>query len=688
MGKTILELFKGSPQDTSVKADTETLVEQETSGIRISSAVEVNNPILYGNESIRIVNRTTSTLDTMKSQTGGENDGGLIGAGLSKLTGGKVSSISQARDAVNSKLGIPSTPIPSRLIGDIGNLPSSEPITKDNVGDGILGTGLGQFLKDTGGGTPKDLGKQALGKGIGLAKDKLRGALFGQGQSIGDVIGDDNGLRLTYNDQNTYTRYNQEERNIFDEGGIIEDLSAPPIPFGNQSNTRIDLRKTSPIYGIGRGRYGTSEYAYVYNPDKPKKNESLPKNYPDNPYVGTNKLTPLESTYGIGRGGSQKNLDRVSPSDDYTLDDDNAFIKVGEDVYRDFIPVWFKKKGTEKPIAFRAVLSGITENTSPSWSSNKFIGNPYSFYMFDGVERSVSFNIKIFATSPSVLSSMWERLKLLTAYSYPTIANGLSTPPIIEFRLGSIYVGKTGFIETLTYTIPDESNWETNGELGYLPKTIDVSLTVKFIEQQGSEDRLYDFTISQAAAEAINEKRETTGVSGDPQTGNETKPPKMTTKGESKINVVTKGIKSINPFAPKGTSLPSGLTPTEINPKESQSSIVDKTDGKTPIQNTKELEQKRNVSNQQASQLEYLALTGPEPKIINKNSLPDFVKNNVRDLPNLIYVEQNGYSSYSNGNLETYWEIDVNGNVNLLGERGEVNFNAASQKPNRYSRGD
>jgi hypothetical protein len=375
---TILELFKGSPQDTSVKRDTETLVEQETSGIRVRSAVELNNPLIYGNESIRIVNRTTSTLDTMKSQTGGEvGDGGLIGQGLSKLTGGKVSSISQARNAVNSKLGIPSTPIPSRLIGDIGNLPSSEPITKDNVGDGILGTGLGQFLKDTGGGNPKTLGKQALGKGIGLAKDKLRGALFGQGQSIGDVIGDDNGLRLTYNDQNTYTRYNQEERNIFDEGGVIEDLSAPPIPFGNQSNTRIDLRKTSPIYGIGRGRYGTSEYAYVYNPDKPKKNESLPKNYPNNPFVGGS--IPLENVYGIGKGGSQKNLDTISPSDDYTLDDDNAFIKVSEDVYKDFIPVWFRKKGTEKPIVFRAILSGITETTSPSWSSNKFVGNPYSF---------------------------------------------------------------------------------------------------------------------------------------------------------------------------------------------------------------------------------------------------------------------------------------------------------------------
>ena len=46
MGKTLLELFKGSPQDKQVKAERETFLEQETSGIRISSLVEVNNPLI------------------------------------------------------------------------------------------------------------------------------------------------------------------------------------------------------------------------------------------------------------------------------------------------------------------------------------------------------------------------------------------------------------------------------------------------------------------------------------------------------------------------------------------------------------------------------------------------------------------------------------------------------------------
>jgi len=86
MGKTILELFKDSPQDKSVKADKETLVEQETSGIRVKSAVELNNPGIYGNEATRIVQRSTPDLEKMKKGTGGEaGDDGLIGKGLSKL---------------------------------------------------------------------------------------------------------------------------------------------------------------------------------------------------------------------------------------------------------------------------------------------------------------------------------------------------------------------------------------------------------------------------------------------------------------------------------------------------------------------------------------------------------------------------------------------------------------------------
>ena len=49
MSRTIMELFHSSGLKESVKADKETFVEQETSGIRIKSLVDVNNPLIYNN---------------------------------------------------------------------------------------------------------------------------------------------------------------------------------------------------------------------------------------------------------------------------------------------------------------------------------------------------------------------------------------------------------------------------------------------------------------------------------------------------------------------------------------------------------------------------------------------------------------------------------------------------------------
>ena len=170
------DTYKFGTNYSKVKADTETLIEQETSGIRIKSAADLPNPILYGNEVIRITARTTPLLDDMK---GAANGGGLIGKGLGKLTGGAVTSVSGIASKFNSLLGIPVTMIPSRLIGKIQQpspnkfgitipeLPSlkpkpnsQDPITKSKFGGG--GTLLGKVLKQSGGGNPKTIVKKFI----------------------------------------------------------------------------------------------------------------------------------------------------------------------------------------------------------------------------------------------------------------------------------------------------------------------------------------------------------------------------------------------------------------------------------------------------------------------------------------------------------------------------------------------
>ena len=438
-------------------------------------------------------------------------------------------------------------------------------------------------------------------------------------------------------------------------------------------------------------KFGNTEYAFEAKTIK--ENKKLKTQYSsENPYSthynseGKGKLVDgskanesLGELYGLNNLGD--NINTISVADDYSLDENDAFIKVGEKVHHDLIPLWFRRKGGTKPIAFRAIISGLTESSSPSWSGQKFLGNPYSFYLYEGVERNISFNLKVAAASPIELANIWERLKVLTSYTYPTIKNGLSNPPIIEFRLGSMYSNRTSFIETLQYTIPDEGNWETDGEVvGYLPKIVDISMTLKFIEQEGDEQQIYDFNLSKAAVKKINEQREanfsTKEQINSNGTVNRAKPMKITIKKQSAVSLST-GIsnikptilKSTDPNVPSQTPASSETATEDIKTESAQSSASTTLDGKTPIQATKEEETKSNMNPFQSKTFTSLKVRrGAKVKVesIPKNKLPYYAKQESLDNPGFIYVKSEGPHSVKGGNVYVFEEISPSGIRHLL----------------------
>lgn len=502
--KTLIEIFKNKDSFkygtnySLVKPDNETLVEQETSGIRISSLVEVNNPLIYGNEATRITLRSTPDLEKMKSSTGGQSgDGGLIAKGLSKL--GVDGGIGGLRDKVNGVLGIPVNLIPTRVSDKIielraQNKTSADPITKEFYGKN--GTGLGKFLKDSGGGNPKTIGKQALGNGINLLKDKARTALFGGSQSIGEALGDkpvkEYSNKVTYSDTKTDTSLPGVEQDYRKDGGSAEEFKG------------IDLTKVSPIHGVKResgrdklaGIFGDSEYGFdskTANPSisySPKDGENYSKIFKDTD--GRSK-TLIER--GITNGS-----DTIMMGDPYTttVDTDSGEVTVeGFAPVRDLVPLFIgRHRSTTYPMmAFRCNITGLTETSSPSWASNNFVGNPYKYYIFETVERSVSFNLQVYCQNPLELANNWSKLSNLTKLSYPLIENNMAHPNFVEFTLGDMYKNKVCIMDSLSYTIPDNGTWETDVEGLVLPKFVDVALTLKFVEnvEDGSIRGLYSY---------------------------------------------------------------------------------------------------------------------------------------------------------------------------------------------------
>lgn len=637
MATTLRDLFKGSPQDKAVKTDTETFIEQETSGIRIKSLVELNNPLIYGNEATRIALRSTPDLEKMKKSTGGtEGGGGLIG--------GKIS---EARNFVNDELGIPKGLIPSEVVtkiidsdstndkvGSVNN--SQTPITKDLYGPN--GKDVGKFLKQSGGGNPKTIGKQALGSGIGVAKDLLRGELFGEGQTTGQ----NKPVSVEYtNDERTYSDTNKSKK-LSRQEDIFKDLE-------KANNGRMDLTLVSPTYGVVRGgnikygtpsgQYGKTKYAFgstdgsYANGGGARVTSSPLKEYTDGKEVGL-----LENYYGIGK---QDTLNKLAVSDlaKYTIDDDGV-VKDGETIIgRDLIPFNIGKRGGTK-IPFRATITGLTENTAPTWNSNKFLGNPFNFYTYSGVERSTSFNFTIFCLSPAELTSNWEKIQQLTKMTYPSInSNNLVNPPLIQFRLGDIYYNKDGFVDSLTYTIPDNGTWETDGDLGYLPKIIEVAISIKLIETPSSMTNLYGYKLSKDALAAQKEllsSKQTEFDENQKTTSGETFTPTTDT------GLTPRGVRIIKTdLTPKKVDMSglSGLIKTQspfekelgIEPAvTSQSSVSDKLGGKTPLESMKDELSNTSFTASQLRDKQSFFLKHNDAKVISKKDATSLVDPRVK----------------------------------------------------------
>jgi hypothetical protein len=224
----------------------------------------------------------------------------------------------------------------------------------------------------------------------------------------------------------------------------------------------------------------------------------------------TPKVT-LKTKYGID---SKDASDIVNEKTQYK----GSELKVGDSTLDDydFITLKFQSiTAKDSPsVNFRATLSGLTETTTPTWDSAKFIGSPFPYWTYTGIERSVSFNFKVYSTTPLQHISAWQRLNFLTSLAYPQAYNkGVAViAPFLRITIGNLYKNKECFISQLSYTVDDNGTWEVGPTAGMgisdnetftlngesttldnykLPKVIDVSVTLNLVESKSSTQHGY-----------------------------------------------------------------------------------------------------------------------------------------------------------------------------------------------------
>jgi len=162
----------------------------------------------------------------------------------------------------------------------------------------------------------------------------------------------------------------------------------------------------------------------------------------------------------------------------------------------DFCPFRFEDSNGNF-IVFRAILSGITDQFTPEYSSERYIGRPDNVYVYQGTTREISFTFDVYPKSAEELPVLWEKMNYLAGLTYPEWASaaggGLGmVAPFSKLTIGQMYTNTPGYISSLTYTVQDNGTWETTW--AKLPKYIQANCTFVYIGDrlQSSKQKHYE----------------------------------------------------------------------------------------------------------------------------------------------------------------------------------------------------
>ena len=165
-----------------------------------------------------------------------------------------------------------------------------------------------------------------------------------------------------------------------------------------------------------------------------------------------------------------------------SVESDSLKIKKGDFYVR------IKDLRTNKFLYFRGFITGIVENVSPNWSTQNYIGRSEPVYMYERADRDLSFNLKVYPQNATHQGLIYQNLETLTSLAYPSYMSGGSDylrmkPPFTELymaHIGTRKQGQFGFIKSLSYTVPEEGDWDA---LNKLPRLFDIAISYQILSK-------------------------------------------------------------------------------------------------------------------------------------------------------------------------------------------------------------
>ena len=170
------------------------------------------------------------------------------------------------------------------------------------------------------------------------------------------------------------------------------------------------------------------------------------------------------------------------------------------------MPFYFYDLRDNTYITFRAYIEALTEQVSPSWSPQNYVGRSEPVYIYERTERGIDFTLKLFAGNEQELDAIYSKMRRLTSLCYPEykmdaihiLNKTRMKPPMTRLRIGELYGSATshdeannmpskndvlGFVKSLSYSVPESSPWEYRAGQR-VPKHVIVTISYQVVHDR------------------------------------------------------------------------------------------------------------------------------------------------------------------------------------------------------------
>jgi hypothetical protein len=199
---------------------------------------------------------------------------------------------------------------------------------------------------------------------------------------------------------------------------------------------------------------------------------------------------------------------------------------------------FYGKIGQDANILLPGTISGLSEDIQPTWNTYKYVGSPFNTYRYSGVERTLKFDLKLYAIGEVSLNNLKENLDKLRKTTFPNqkitsikygdndeITNSIN-PNLVYLTISGMYKDILGFIDSLSFSVDDSTPWPTSDydtgtkyheiNMGGVskpphPAVINVSISMKIIEQSrvsAKEQLNFKFTGEKYLKDAVDDYTE------------------------------------------------------------------------------------------------------------------------------------------------------------------------------------